>query len=195
MFNLRDTDANASKATEVTLMIPKDAKILMSVPTPKINNCPENAHCVNTEGSYFCLPDHRRMLALLIPLVAVKKANIIDDGAQVGQFINEAVISDFGLSRSVSIDKTHLTTLVGGTFGYLDPGYFRSGKLNDKSDVYAFGVVLAEILTGEQAVSSKDDQGLALRFRSAVKDDCWFEILDKVVVYEGGRRKFMQLPS
>ncbi|KAL0300543.1 UNVERIFIED_CONTAM: Wall-associated receptor kinase-like 1 [Sesamum radiatum] len=113
----------------------------------------------------------------------IKSSNILLDESY------RAVISDFGLSRSVSIDKTHLTTLVGGTFGYLDPGYFRSGKLNDKSDVYAFGVVLAEILTGEQAVSSKDDQGLALRFRSAVKDDCWFEILDKVVVYEGGKEE------
>ncbi|KAL0407542.1 UNVERIFIED_CONTAM: Wall-associated receptor kinase-like 1 [Sesamum latifolium] len=332
------------------LLIPLD---IDECANAKDNNCPEKAHCVNTEGSYFCLPNHRRIFALLIPLgtglavgililvaigiwtwrklqkikekktkekyfkrngglllqqqisstrgsvlleltlfkieelekatdkfsesrvlgkgghgtvykgmlsdgriVAVKKSNRIDDGAQVGQFINEvcilsqinhrhivklfgcclesqvpllvyeyisngtlsrhlheklnnstfswenrlriaaevagalaymhsyastaifhrdikssnilldekykAVISDFGLSRSVSIDKTHLTTLIGGTF---------------------------EILTGERAVSSKDDQGLALRFRSAVKEDCLVEILDKVVVYEGGKEE------
>lgn len=104
----------------------------------------------------------------------------------------KAVLSDFGLSRSVSIDKTHLTTFAGGTFGSLDPEYFQSGQLNDKSDVYAFGVVLAEILTGQKAISSmKDDQGLALRFRSAVKENCLFEILEKVVVYEGEKEEIL----
>lgn len=104
----------------------------------------------------------------------------------------KAVLSDFGLSRSVSIDKTHLTTLVGGTFGYLDPLYFRSGKLNDKSDVYAFGVVLTEILTGQKAVSSNiSEEGLALRFRSAMKANCLFEILEKVVEYEGQMEKIL----
>ncbi|KAK4400407.1 Wall-associated receptor kinase [Sesamum angolense] len=109
----------------------------------------------------------------------VKSSNILLDENY------KAVVSDFGLSRSVPIDKTHLTTLVGGTFGYLDPGYFSSGKLNDKSDVYAFGVVLAEILTGQKAVSIEDDQGLAFRFRSAIKDDNLFHNLDKVLVSEG----------
>lgn len=109
----------------------------------------------------------------------IKSSNILlDENYRV-------VISDFGISRSVSIDKTHLTTLVGGTFGYLDPEYFQTGQLNDKSDVYAFGVVLAEILTGQKAVSSaKDDVGLALRFRLALKELHLFDILDRVVASE-----------
>ncbi|KAK4386437.1 Wall-associated receptor kinase-like 22 [Sesamum angolense] len=116
----------------------------------------------------------------------IKSSNILLDDNY------KAVLSDFGLSRSVSIDKTHLTTFVGGTFGDLDPEYFRSGQLNDKSDVYAFGVVLAEILTGQKAISSmKDDQGLALRFRSAVKENCLFEILEQVVVYEGEKEEIL----
>ncbi|XP_059637800.1 wall-associated receptor kinase 5-like [Cornus florida] len=94
-----------------------------------------------------------------------------------------AVVSDFGLSRSVPLDKTHLTTMVGGTFGYLDPEYFQSGQLTDKSDVYAFGVVLAELLTGKKAISSNTfDEGLVLNFRSAMKQNCLSEILEKVVV-------------
>ncbi|KAL6332389.1 hypothetical protein AAG906_004960 [Vitis piasezkii] len=93
-----------------------------------------------------------------------------------------AVVSDFGLSRSIPLDKTHLTALVQGTFGYLDPDYFHSGQFTDKSDVYAFGVVLAELLTGEQAISSdRSEQGLANHFRSAMKQNRPFEILDQVV--------------
>ncbi|KAL8507018.1 hypothetical protein ACS0TY_017777 [Phlomoides rotata] len=69
----------------------------------------------------------------------------------------KALVADFGLSRLVPIDRTHLTTLVGGTFGYLDPEYFQSGRLNDKSDVYSFRVVLAEILTGQKPISSAED--------------------------------------
>ncbi|KAH6827307.1 hypothetical protein C2S53_015367 [Perilla frutescens var. hirtella] len=114
----------------------------------------------------------------------IKSSNILLDENY------RAVIADFGLSRSVSIDRTHLTTLVGGTFGYLDPEYFQSGQLNDKSDVYAYGVVLAEILTGQKAVSSaKDDIGLAIRFRSALKHDRLYEILDKVVAEEGQKHE------
>ena len=96
-----------------------------------------------------------------------------------------AVVSDFGLSRSIASEKTHLTTLVQGTFGYLDPEYFRSGQYTEKSDVYAFGMVLAEILTGEKVISSsRPEESLAIHFRSAMKRDCLLEILDKVIMNE-----------
>ena len=110
----------------------------------------------------------------------IKSSNILLDENY------RAVVTDFGISRSVPIDKTHLTTLVGGTFGYLDPEYFQSGQLNDKSDVYAFGVVLAELLTGQKAVSSdKSDEGLVIKFRSAIEENRLFEILDRIVADEG----------
>ncbi|KAK3439182.1 hypothetical protein EUGRSUZ_C03823, partial [Eucalyptus grandis] len=60
----------------------------------------------------------------------------------------EAKIADFGLAKCISESKTHVTTKVKGTFGYFAPEYFDSGKLTEKSDVFSFGVVLLELITG-----------------------------------------------
>ncbi|KAF8403615.1 hypothetical protein HHK36_011719 [Tetracentron sinense] len=59
-----------------------------------------------------------------------------------------AKIADFGISRSVPEERSHLTTMLKGTPGYLDPEYPESHQFTDKSDVYSFGVVLVELLTG-----------------------------------------------
>ncbi|XP_050218755.1 probable receptor-like protein kinase At5g18500 [Mercurialis annua] len=64
----------------------------------------------------------------------------------------EAKISDFGLAKLLGAGKSHITTRVMGTFGYVAPEYANSGLLNEKSDVYSFGVVLLEAITGRDPV-------------------------------------------
>uniref|UniRef100_A0A5B6Z4J8 Putative wall-associated receptor kinase 2-like n=1 Tax=Davidia involucrata TaxID=16924 RepID=A0A5B6Z4J8_DAVIN len=102
-------------------------------------------------------------------------------------------VSDFGASKLVPVDHTQLTTLVQGTFGYLDPEYFFSSQLTEKSDVYSFGVLLAELLTGEKALSfdrPEENRNLAMYFVSSMKEELLFQILEDRLVNEG---KFEQL--
>ncbi|KAJ4950291.1 hypothetical protein NE237_027123 [Protea cynaroides] len=66
----------------------------------------------------------------------------------------EAKLADFGLARLISDTNTHVSTRVMGTFGYLAPEYAASGKLTDKSDVFSFGVMLLELITGHQPAGS-----------------------------------------
>ncbi|XP_031111832.1 receptor-like kinase TMK4 [Ipomoea triloba] len=63
-----------------------------------------------------------------------------------------AKVADFGLVRKAPNDKSSFETRVAGTFGYLAPEYATTGRATNKVDVYAFGVVLMEIITGKKAV-------------------------------------------
>ncbi|KAJ3678976.1 hypothetical protein LUZ61_021140 [Rhynchospora tenuis] len=72
----------------------------------------------------------------------------------------EAKVSDFGLVRDCS--GTHVSTLVIGTPGYLDPYYVSTSKLTEKSDVYSFGVVLLEVITGNSVIQQGQNKDLHL---------------------------------
>ncbi|VVA92290.1 unnamed protein product [Arabis nemorensis] len=83
----------------------------------------------------------------------IKSANILLDDEY------EAQVADFGLARLNDTTQTHVSTRVMGTFGYLAPEYASSGKLTDRSDVFSFGVVLLELVTGRKPVDQNQPLG------------------------------------
>ncbi|XP_024009509.1 putative receptor-like protein kinase At3g46340 isoform X2 [Eutrema salsugineum] len=84
----------------------------------------------------------------------VKSTNILLDERY------SAKIADFGLSRSYQLeDKSHhVSTAIAGTPGYLDPEYYRTGRLAEMSDVYSFGIVLLEIITNQRVMDLTRDK-------------------------------------
>ncbi|XP_076884793.1 cysteine-rich receptor-like protein kinase 2 [Bidens hawaiensis] len=82
----------------------------------------------------------------------IKAANILLDSRL------RAKIADFGLARSFQEDKSHISTAVAGTLGHMAPEYLALGQLTEKADVYSYGVLLLEVVTGIQNNGSKNSE-------------------------------------
>ncbi|KAJ1414374.1 Wall-associated receptor kinase, galacturonan-binding domain [Sesbania bispinosa] len=122
----------------------------------------------------------------------IKSTNILLDEKY------RAKVADFGTSRMISTEATHLTTVVQGTFGYLDPEYFHTSQFTEKSDVYSFGVVLVELLTGEKAISSVRSQevkSLASYFNISIEENRLFDIIDKRVMKEAEKEHIIAVAN
>ncbi|GJU59695.1 leaf rust 10 disease-resistance locus receptor-like protein kinase-like 1.1 protein, partial [Tanacetum coccineum] len=104
-------------------------------------------------------------------------------------------VADFGLSRLIPNNVTHVSTAPQGTPGYLDPQYHQRYQLTDKSDVYSFGVVLVELITSMVAVDlkrSQDEISLA-NFALNRIQRCAFEQLIDPLLVSGSNSKMMTM--
>ncbi|KAH9790827.1 cysteine-rich receptor-like protein kinase 42 [Citrus sinensis] len=72
-------------------------------------------------------------------------------------------IADFGLARCFAADRTHVSTAVAGTLGYMAPEYLVRGQLTEKADVYSFGILIIEIVCGRRSNAFSQDSASPLQ--------------------------------
>ncbi|KAJ1270687.1 hypothetical protein BS78_06G070900 [Paspalum vaginatum] len=131
--------------------------------------------------------------AVSIPIIHrdIKSTNILLDDTLTSK------VADFGASRHIPIDRTRVTTNVQGTIGYLDPTYYCTGWLTEKSDVFSFGVLLVELLTRKTPYSrvSADGRGLVAHFVTLHTSSSLVDILDQQVMQEGGNQQATEVAA
>lgn len=120
----------------------------------------------------------------------IKSSNILLDS----KF--KAHVADFGLSRLILPYRTHVTTELVGTLGYIPPEYSQSWMATLRGDVYSFGVVMLELLTGKRPVEifrpkmSRELVGWVQQMRNEGKQN---EIFDSLLIGKGYEEEMLQV--
>ena len=107
----------------------------------------------------------------------VKAANILLDD------YCEAVVGDFGLAKLLDHQDSHVTTAVRGTVGHIAPEYLSTGQSSEKTDVFWFGILLLELITGQRAL----EFGKAANQKSAMLD--WVSKTEMCFLHEKKRNE------
>ncbi|KAG6504430.1 hypothetical protein ZIOFF_036763 [Zingiber officinale] len=122
----------------------------------------------------------------------VKAANILLDE----DF--EAVVGDFGLAKLVDVRKTSVTTQVRGTMGHIAPEYLSTGKSSERTDVFGYGIMLLELVTGQRAIDfsrleEEDDVLLLDHVKKLQREKRLSDIVDRNLnnEYEGHEVEMM----
>jgi serine/threonine protein kinase len=110
----------------------------------------------------------------------VKAANVLLD-----EFC-EAVVGDFGLAKLLDHADSHVTTAVRGTVGHIAPEYLSTGQSSEKTDVFGFGILLIELITGMRALEfgkTVNQKGAMLEWVSLIC--CYYnlELLQQMAHY------------
>lgn len=95
----------------------------------------------------------------------VKAANVLLDEH------HEAVVGDFGLAKLLDHGDSHVTTAVRGTVGHIAPEYLSTGQSSEKTDVFGFGILLLELVTGQRALEVGKGSGGAVQGQKGVMLD------------------------
>ncbi|KAH9669699.1 non-specific serine/threonine protein kinase [Citrus sinensis] len=108
----------------------------------------------------------------------VKAANILLDE----EF--EAVVGDFGLAKLMDYKDTHVTTAVHGTVGHIAPEYLSTGRSSEKTDVFGYGIMLLELITGQRAfdlamLANDEDVMLLDRVKGYLREKKFDMLVDK----------------
>lgn len=104
----------------------------------------------------------------------VKAANILLDESF------EAVVGDFGLAKLLDCRDSHVTTAVRGTIGHIAPEYLSTGQSSEKTDVFGFGILLLELITGQKTLDAGNGQvqkGMILDWVKTLHEEKRLEVL------------------
>ncbi|KAG6708750.1 hypothetical protein I3842_06G097500 [Carya illinoinensis] len=104
----------------------------------------------------------------------VKAANILLDD------FCEAVVGDFGLAKLLDHQDSHVTTAVRGTVGHIAPEYLSTGQSSEKTDVFGFGILLLELISGQRALEfgkTANQKGAILEWVKKIHQERKLEML------------------